>query len=108
MLTGCANEVNDSLLVDATATETPLPSPTTVWFAPSATPPAQALATQISTPEQKLGVGAVNLTDDFSSPELWNPASSNEGSAIISDNHLTLAVPPGSSILRIRGDLNFK
>jgi len=33
------------------------------------------------------------------------PASSNEGSAIISDNRLTLAVPPGSSIFRIREDL---
>jgi hypothetical protein len=105
MLTGCASAANDSLLIDSTATETPLPSPTIVWFPPSATPPPQALATQIPTPEQKPGIGAVTLTDDFSSPDLWNPASSNEGSAIISDNRLTLAVSLGSSIFRIREDL---
>jgi len=104
-LTGCASAADESLIVDSTTTETPLPSPTIVWFAPSATLPPQALATQISTPEQKPGVGAISLTDDFSSPELWNPASSDEGSAIINNNHLTLAVPHGSSIFRIRSDL---
>ena len=105
MLTGCASAANNFLLINSTATETPLPSPTIVWFPPSATPSPQALATQIPTPEQKPGIGAITLTDDFSSPDLWNPASSNEGSAIISDNHLTLAVPPGSSIFRIREGL---
>jgi hypothetical protein len=105
MLTGCAGEVNDSLLVNSTSTATPPPTPTIVWFPPSATPPPTAFAPQTPTPEQKPGVGAISLTDDFSLPYLWNPASSNEGSAIVSDHHLTLAVPPGSSIFRIREDL---
>ena len=105
ILTGCASEANDSLLIDSTTTETPLPSPTIIWFPSSATPPPQALATEISTPEQKPGVGAISLTDDFSSPDLWNIASSDEGSAAISDNHLTLAVGPGLSIKSLRQEL---
>jgi hypothetical protein len=105
-LAGCVALPDTPLPIDSTATIVPLPpSPTIVWFPPSATALPQTLATQISTPEQKPGIGDITLTDDFSSPDLWNPASSNYGSAIISDNHLTLAVPPGSSILRIRGDL---
>ena len=105
MLTGCASAANDSLLIDSTATETPLPSPTIVWFPPSATPSPQALATQISTPEQKPGIGAITLTDNFSSPDLWTVASSNEGSAAISDDHLTLAVGPGVYIVSLRKEL---
>ena len=105
ILTSCASAANDSLLIDSTATETPLPSPTIVWFPPSATPSPQALVTQIPTPEQKPGVGAITLTDDFSSPDLWNIASSNEGSAAISDNHLTLAVGPGLYIVSLRKEL---
>ena len=105
ILSSCASEANDSLPVDSTATETPVPSATIVWFAPSATSPPQALATQISTPEQKPGVGAISLTDDFSSPDLWNIALSNEGSAAINDNQLTLAVEPGVYIISLRKEL---
>ena len=105
MLTGCATVPDDSILVDSTTTDTPVPSPTIVWFPPSATPTIQVLTTQIPTPEQNPGIGAISLNDDFSVPDLWNPASSNEGSAIINDNHLILAVPPGSSIFRVRADL---
>ncbi len=90
---------------NSTATETPLPSPTLVWFPPSATPTPQALVTQIPTPEQKPGIGAISLTDDFSSPDLWNIASSDEGSAAINDNHLTLAVGPGVYIFSLRKEL---
>jgi len=102
LLAGCAAEAGDSLLVDATATTTPLPTPTIVWFPPSPTPPPTASVPQAATPEQKPGVEAISFTDDFSSPELWNPAASDAGSAIVSDNHLTLAVPPGSYIFRVR------
>ena len=105
-MTACAGPPNDSLPIEeSTATETPLPSPTLVWFPPSATPSPQALATQIPTPEQKPGVGAITLTDDFSSPDLWNIASSDEGSAAINDNQLTLAVGPGFSINSLRQEL---
>ncbi|HUH99349.1 MAG TPA: hypothetical protein VLZ89_18460 [Anaerolineales bacterium] len=105
ILTGCAGQANDSLLAVPTATETPQPTPTIVWFPASATPLPQELATQVPTPDQKPGIGAVRLTDDFSSAALWTPASSDEGSAVISGSGLTLAVPPGSSILRLRPDL---
>ena len=106
ILTGCVALPETPLLADSTATIPPLPpSPTIVWFPPSATPPPQALATQISTPEQKPGIGAITLTDDFSSPDLWNIASSDKGSAAINDNHLTLAVGPGVYIISLRKEL---
>ncbi len=41
------------------------------------------------------GVGELVLADDFSSPEGWNTASSNEGSVAVEGNRLTIAVQPG-------------
>lgn len=105
ILPACANAAENSLPSTPPATETPLPSPTIVWFPPSATPSPQAFASQVPTPNQKPGVGAARLTDDFSSADFWNPASSNDGSAILNGNGLTLAVPAGAYIFRIRADL---
>jgi hypothetical protein len=104
-LAACASAAGDSVLLDSTATYTPLPSPTIVWFPPSATPPPQVLNTQIPTPDQKPGIGTINLSDDFSSPDLWNIASSDLGSAAVTDNHLTLAVGPGVYIISLRKEL---
>jgi hypothetical protein len=105
MLTGCASTADDSSLATSTATITPSPSPSIVWFPPSVTPPPQALTTQIPTPEQNPGIGTVSLSDDFSSPDLWDIAASEEGSAAISENQLTLAVGPGVPIISLRKGL---
>ena len=104
-LAACASVSNESILVTPTIMITPPPSPTIVWFQPSATPAPQTLSTQLPTPEQKPGVGALTITDDFSSPALWDVASSNEGSAIVNDNQLTLAVSPGIYIMSLRQQL---
>ncbi len=105
ILTGCVDLPDTPLPANSTATIAPLPSPTIVWFPPSATPPPQVLTTQVPTPEQKPGIGAITLTDDFSSSDLWDIASSDEGSAAISDNHLTLAVGPSVYIMSLRKEL---
>ena len=42
------------------------------------------------------------LTDDFSSPALWDIASSNEGSVAINDNQLALTAGPGIYITSLR------
>jgi len=105
MLGSCAPLPADSLSPTTTATDASAPTPTIVWFPASPTPPPQSFPTEISTPEQKPGVGAATLRDDFSQPELWHPGSSNQGSALIAENNLALTVPAGSSILRIREDL---
>lgn len=83
-------------------TETPSPTATRVWFLPSATPTPPSLSTQPPTPEMRPGIGNLLLEDDFSDPSLWNTAASDTASAIVSDNHLTLAVQSGLSLLSLR------
>jgi hypothetical protein len=85
----------------ATATEAP-PSPTIVWFPPSATPTAQPVSNTQPAPEQKPDIGSLLLTDDFSTADPWNPAVSDEASVDISQTRLTIAVQPGVSAARIR------
>jgi hypothetical protein len=82
-------------------TETPLPSDTPpptstiIWFPPSPTPTQQAFPTNPPTPEMSPGIGAILLEDDFSSASAWDTAVSDQGSAAISRNRLTLAAEPG-------------
>jgi hypothetical protein len=72
-------------------TETPLPTSTIVWFPPSATPTFEAFATNPPTPEKRPGLGDEIITDDFSDSSLWDIAKSNQASADIADNRITLA-----------------
>ncbi len=85
----------DPSLASPPATSTLPPSPTIVWFPASVTPSPQSFPTRAPTPEKKPGIGEVNFSDNFSSPEEWNTAASNEGSVAVSRNLLTLAVQPG-------------
>lgn len=75
--------------------ETPPPTPTIVWFPPSATPTLKAVPTQTATPEMSPGIGSILLEDDFSNESAWDTAVSDQGSAAISRNLLTLAAQPG-------------
>jgi hypothetical protein len=87
------------------ATETPAPSATIVWFPPSATPTLQFFATKTATPEQRPGIGEVILTDNFSVANSWNTSASDQGSAIIERNRLTLAVQPSIYMLSLKNKL---
>lgn len=95
----------------ALPTETPRPSTTAtatetiVWFPPSATATALAVATYTGTPDMSPGIGRVTLEDDFSDDEVWDTARSNNGSAVITSNRLTLAVQPGYYISSMRREL---
>lgn len=92
-------------------TETPLPSvtptptATIVWFPPSATPTQLAFPTYTGTPEMNPGIGARSLSDDFSDDSLWDTAVSNQGSAAVANNRLSLAVQPGFYLSSMRRDL---
>lgn len=86
-------------------TDTPLQTPTIVWFPPTATPTRLVFPTYTGTPEMKPGIGAATLTDNFSKASTWDTAASNDGSAAISDNRLSLAVQPGIYLLSQRHDL---
>lgn len=87
------------------ATETPPPTSTIVWFPPSATPTPQLLTTKAPTPEMRPGLGTDLLTDDFSDPFNWETATSNEASAEIEGNRLTLAAQTQIYMTSLRRDL---
>lgn len=87
-------------------TETPLPSPTIVWFPPSATPSPQVFSTSTATPERRPGLGDITVTDDFSDPDVWDIAASDEGSSAMHKGKLTLAVRPGVYLFSLRHGLS--
>jgi hypothetical protein len=106
LLTSCASlNVSAPLELTAVQTETPLPSPTIVWFPPSATSSPQVFATSTATPEMRPGLGDVTVTDDFSDPKLWDIARSDQGSSALNANNLTLAVQPGFYFRSLRHGL---
>ena len=76
-------------------TATPFQTPTIVWFPATATPTPQPIFTQPPTPDMLIGVGELIASDDFTDPEEWNTAVSDQGSASVSRRRLTLAVQPG-------------
>lgn len=86
-------------------TETPPPTATINWFPPSATPTFQTFSTKAPTPELRPGLGEFLIEDDFATPTLWTLAASNQGSASIENNHLTIAVQSGVFLLSLRNDL---
>lgn len=51
------------------------------------------------------GIGEAILTDDFSDPALWDVAVSDQGSAAVSRNRLTIVVQPGIYLASMRRDL---
>ena len=97
--------------VSTFATETPLPSDTPtatqtiVWFPPSATATALSVPTYTGTPDMSPGIGRVTLEDDFSDDEVWDTAKSDNGSAVITRNRLTLAVHSGYYLSSMRREL---
>ena len=106
LLASCG--VMDSFLATNTpvpATETPPPTSTIVWFPPSATPTLQQSSTKVPTPEMRPGLGAELLTDDFSDPFNWDVVTSNDASAVIQNNRLTLAAQSQVYMTSLRHDL---
>ena len=86
-------------------TETATPTETIVWFPPSATSTQLLLPTYTGTPDMSPGIGRVTLKDDFSDEEIWDTAKSDNGSATINMNRLTLAVQPGYYLASMRREL---
>jgi len=83
-------------------TATPTQTPTIVWFPATATPTPQPVITQPPTPEMLIGLGELIAIDDFSDPEEWDTAASDQGSAKISRDRLTLAVQPGIYLVSLQ------
>jgi len=96
LLTACSSMVLASPTIEPSPpTSIPFPTPTIDWFPPTATQTTQPVATQPPTPDRSPGIGDVITSDDFSDTSTWNTAISDNGSAIIEREHLTIAVNPG-------------
>ena len=85
--------------------DTPPPSPTIIWFPPSATPTLKTFPTFTATPEMSPGIGSTLLTDDFSNDLVWDIASSDQGSASIGRNRLSITAQPGVYLASFRRDV---
>lgn len=83
-------------------TATPFQTPTTVWFPPTDTPTPPPLRTQPPTPDLLNGLGGLIASDDFTDPGEWDTAVSDEGSASVSRDRLTLAVQPGVYLVSLQ------
>jgi hypothetical protein len=91
--------------ISVLASETPLPTATIIWFPPSLTPTLAVFATYPATPEMRPGLEGAFLTDNFSDSTLWDTATSDEASAEIEGNRLTLAVQSDIYITSLRHEL---
>jgi len=85
--------------------DTPPPTATIIWFPPSATPTLKAFPTNTSIPEMNPGIGSVILNDDFSNDSAWDTAISDQGTAAISRNRLTLAAEPDVYLVSMNRDV---
>jgi hypothetical protein len=86
-------------------TDTPIPTQTIVWFPPSATPTKLVFPTYTPMPEMSPGIGQEMLADDFSDDAVWDTATSDNGSASVGHNRLTVVVQPGYYLASMRHDL---
>lgn len=107
VVTSCVTPDQTLPVATLSPTDTPPPTQTIVWFPPSATSILQTIPTYTATAEMNPGIGAILLTDDFSDSSMWDVAASDQGSAAISRNRLTLAVQPGIYLASMRRDAAF-
>jgi len=95
LLSACLPSTSIPPTETALPTDTPPPTATIIWFPPSATPTLKALPTNTALPEMNPGIGSIIFSDDFSDDSIWDTATSDQGTAAISRNRLTLAAEPG-------------
>jgi hypothetical protein len=86
--------------------ETTPPTSTVVWFPPSATSTLLAFPTYTGTPEMSPGIGSLLFSDDFSNDLNWDTATSDQGSAGIGRNRLSIAAQPGVYLVSMNRDVS--
>ena len=87
--------------------DTPPPTATIVWFPATPTPTLKTISTLTSTPEMNPGIGSLILSDDFSNDSAWDTATSDQGTAAIGRNRLTLTAQPDVYLASLRRDAVF-
>lgn len=95
-LSGCRTVPGPGISDMAPETATPPPSTATiVWFPATSTSTPGTPVLPEPTPDMKPGIGPLIFSDDFSSPDTWNTASSAQASVAVGSNQLRIAVQPG-------------
>ena len=106
ILAGCAGTVQPATPTPTpTAAPSATPTATVVWFPATETP--TALPVQPATPTQDYypGVGELLFSDSFDDPAFWNTASSEDASALVTNNQLVLSITePGPISIASRRD----
>lgn len=102
LLVACLPLDSTRLTASPPPTDAATQTPTIVWFPASATPTLLTVPTYTGTPEMSPGIGKEIFSDDFSDDSVWDTAASDNGSAAISDNRLSLAVQPGYYLSSMR------
>jgi hypothetical protein len=92
LLSACTVEA-EPLPNTPTPSLTPLPpTETIVWFPSTETPTVTPTILKSPTPEQKPGVGALILNDNFSDEEGWLTSQTTSGNIVYGKNNLSLSV----------------
>jgi len=83
-----------SVLATPTDTPAPLasPTPTIVWFPPTATPTPFPTPIVTPTADMRPQIGSTLLEDDFSSQKGWSVSQSDVGSVAYGKDELTIAI----------------
>lgn len=103
LMTSCATiDAYFAIPTSSPPAETATSTPTIVWFPPSVTPSPQSLRTPTPIPNLKPNLGEVIFEDDFSAPELWDIAASDQASASINQNRLNLAAQSNIYMMSLR------
>ncbi|MBN1304217.1 MAG: hypothetical protein JXA13_07265 [Anaerolineales bacterium] len=96
----------ESTPIPASPTETPQATATIEWFPATATPTRLLPRTNATAaPEWRPGLDEVTYSDEFDSSLVWDTAVSDQGSAIIDRNRLTLAVQPEVYLFSLNNQL---
>lgn len=103
ILSGCAplRTPLPPLPTETVHVDIPTPTATEIWFPPTPTPSPFPTATQPITPTLSIEpeFGEVLFMDDFSNPEMWGQTKGPVGSAVVSNNELTIAIAQPSGYL---------
>jgi len=104
ILAGCSGTVQPATLTPTVAASA-TPTATIIWFPPTETPTALPVQPATPTQDNRPGVGDLLFSDSFDDPALWNTASSEEASAIVTNNQLVLSITePGPVSIASRRD----
>jgi hypothetical protein len=104
-LTACVPTQTAPTFAPVTETATPIQTPTIQWFPATSTSTSRPVIVPTTTPIYAPGIGETFLVDDFSEPEFWNIATSDEGSVSVSRNRITIAVKaPQTYLFSLRSE----